>query len=131
MTDWNQIHKIKEWLRNYNFKDVPSFGSGWYVCRPLFSFNDWSLKYISSIKIEEPPPNKNPIGWILQYRYTKWNTEWHSSKKVYVNSGAALHAVMQMKRDNGAQDTEYRIKPIYMYEDHEWRDYQIYQIIQK
>lgn len=131
MKSWSEVQSIKEWLREYNFKDVPSMGSGWYVSRPLFPFYTWSKKYLMTVKVEEPPFNKTPFGWILQFRLKDWEVEWSSSKKVYNDYGTAIHALMQKEKDDVLNGKEFRIKPIYIYDNQEWRDYQVSQIIEK
>ncbi len=119
---------LKDWLKDYNFKELPQLGRRWFVVNPAAPVPYLTLYHFKKIDISFPiqSSEKEIYGWAVEFSYD--GKTWHNTKKLYANSGVATHSIIQMEICNFSK-TKYRILPLFKFNQDEWRAYQISELL--
>jgi hypothetical protein len=89
----------------------------------------YAVKHCEIVKYQPPSENHKVYGWTLEVR-TKRHGEWGSwftyyNNKIYNSHSSALGAALQCHLSYQREEYEWRIKPLYVMDDQEIRDYKI------
>lgn len=100
-----------------------------------FSINgkDYVAEYDSTIKVQSEASDVNVYGWVLETRYKHndgrysiWSSHW--TNKIYSSKESAIDAALKIRSMYKTDDT-WRVSPIYIMRDPEYRDYKINKIL--
>ena len=123
------LNEFYNWLKGYNFKELPVLHNKYYVYRPDYSFNQWSLQYYDSVQLEKESDELEIYGWTVEF-FDSSRFGPDKTNKIYQSREVAIHAIMQMKM---AWDKRYqfKIKPLYQLNNAQERSLKISKILEK
>lgn len=89
----------------------------------------WAVENSQIIQYQPPLENHKPYGWTLEVRtfshgkWSAWHTYWNN--KIYHSFHSATGAALQCHLKSQKENYEWRIKPLYVMDDQEIRDFKI------
>ena len=88
----------------------------------------FSLEEKFSFSMGQYPDNISIYGYIIEFKISIfWHIYW--SKKFYKTKESAIDALNQLNEIERVNDMEFRLIPLFILNDVQWRDYVVSQII--